>query len=186
MAVFQTRSAGARSAPFSSNSFTSSALPEKLAAISGVTFDRFARFTSAPLLRASRAMPLWPFFSAIMSGVSPRRLREFTAAPPPSRRVTAATSPCRAATRSWPLGERSCAPAETAASKPSDKAHFRIDVIVPDFPHDRRTCLIAPLFHPKLPEVNSRGPLLFTQHPATRDDHAKRPVTFREIRNCLA
>src|SRR6266571_2020815 len=130
MAVFPTRSAGARSAPFSSNSFTSSALPEKLAAISGVTFDRLARFTSAPLSRASRATPLWPFFSAIMSGVSPRRLREFTAAPPSSRRVTAVVSPCRAATRSWALGGRSCAPAETGASRQRDKANLRINVFL--------------------------------------------------------
>src|SRR5712692_2934098 len=130
MAVFPTRSARARSAPFSSNSFTSSALPEKLAAISGVTFDRLATFTSAPLSRARRAMPLWRFFSAIMSGVSPMRLREFTAAPPSSRRVTAAASPCRAATRSWALGGRSCAPAETGASRQSDKANLRINVFL--------------------------------------------------------
>src|SRR5437870_10531445 len=130
MAVFPTRSAGARSAPFSSNSFTRSALPEKLAAIRGVTFDRFARFTFAPLSRASRANPLWPFFSAIMSGVSPRRLREFTAAPPSKRRVTAAVSPCRAATRSRALGGRSCAPAEMGASRQRDKANLRINAFL--------------------------------------------------------
>src|SRR6267378_3269130 len=128
MAVFPTRSTGARSAPFCSSIFTSSALPEKLAAISGVTLERFARFTLAPVSTASRAMSLWPFFSAIRSGVSPRRLREFTAAPPSSRRFAAARSPCRAAARSWALEERSCAPPETGARKQRDRANLRINV----------------------------------------------------------
>src|SRR6266436_10288572 len=130
MAVFPTRSAGARSAPFCSSIFTSSALPEKLAAIRGVTLERFARFTLAPLSTASRAMSPLPFFSAIRSGVSPNRLREFTAAPSSSRRFAAARSPCRAATRSWALGERSCAPAETGASRQRDKANLRINVFL--------------------------------------------------------
>src|SRR5258708_2978935 len=130
MAVFPTRSTAVRSAPFSSRIFTSSLLPEKLAAISGVTLERFARFTFAPLSTASRAMSLYPFFSAINSGVSPRRLRAFTAAPPSSRRATLAKSPCRAATRSSALGERSWAPAETGASRQSDKANLRIKVFL--------------------------------------------------------
>src|SRR6266853_501693 len=130
MAVFPTRSTGARSAPFSSSTFTSSALPEKLAAINGVTLERLARFTFAPLSTASRAMSPLPFFSAIRSGVSPRRLREFTAAPPSSSRFTAARSPCRAATRSWALGERSCAPAEAVASRQIDRASLRIKVFL--------------------------------------------------------
>src|SRR5882672_4904685 len=128
MAVFPTRYAGARSAPFASSIFTSSVLPEKLAAISGVTLERFARFTFAPLSTASRAMSLWPFFSAIKSAVSPRRLREFTAAPPSSRRFAAGRSPCRAATRNWALGERSCAPPETGAKRQRDRANLRINV----------------------------------------------------------
>src|SRR6266581_3128889 len=130
MAVFPTRSAGARSAPFCSSILTSSALPEKLAAIRGVTLERFARFTLAPLSTASRAMSPLPFFSAIRSGVSPNRLREFTAAPPSSRRFAAARSPCRAATRSWALGERSCAPAETGASRQRHKANLRVNVFL--------------------------------------------------------
>src|SRR5260221_9763035 len=130
MAVFPTRSTAARSATFSSRTFRSSLLPEKLAAISGVTLERFAGFRFAPLSAASRARSLYPFFSAINSGVSPRRLRAFTAAPPSSRRLTAAKSSCRAATRSWALGERSCAPAETGASRQSDRANLRIKVFL--------------------------------------------------------
>src|SRR6266850_4184385 len=65
-----------------------------------------------------------------MSGVSPRRLREFTAAPPSSRRVTAARSPCRAAARSWALGERSWASAEWARSRPSAGANPRANFIL--------------------------------------------------------